>query len=95
MGGGGGNEPGDADSEGFLHRDEVGEDAQRRCGRGNHDQQPEVELCFRPMISPPSFHDTDLGRHCEKWRGIGGCGLRGIECLSRWLSCQLERRVVE
>lgn len=75
------DEPGDADSEGFLHGDEVGEDTQRRCGRGNHDQQPEVELCFGPVISPPSFPDTDLGRHCEMWSGVGGwrqkCGLRG------------------
>lgn len=60
--------PGYADFELVLHRDEVGEYSQRRGRCHNHDQQPEVELCFRPMISPPSLYDTDLVRHFEKWR---------------------------
>lgn len=69
---GGEHEPGDADFECFLHRDEVGEYPQRRCGCRDHDQQPKVQLRFRPVISPPSFPNTDLGRHVEVeeiWRG--------------------------
>lgn len=62
------DEPGYADFERVLHRDEIGEYPQRRCRCSNHDQQPEVQLCFRPVIFSPSFHDTDLGRHVERCR---------------------------
>lgn len=55
------DEPGYADSERVLHRDEVGEDPQRRRRRDDHDQQPEIQLRFRPVVSPP--HHSDLGRH--------------------------------
>lgn len=58
--------PWDALPRGLLHVDEVGEDAELGGGAGDHDDEPEVELGFGPVVFAPAFGDAhDLGRHVE------------------------------
>lgn len=61
VGGWGGNSPWYPDFEGLLHDDEVCEDAQGGGGCGDHDQHPEIELRFWPVVFPPPY--SDFGRH--------------------------------
>ena len=65
---------------------EVGEYSDYCCGRGYHDDEPEVELRFGPHEFPfPLEHaDEDFVGHCggeewvgwRRWLGIGGGGRR-------------------
>jgi len=54
---------------GLLHLHEVGKDAELGGGAGDHDNEPEVELRFGPVVFAPALGDADdFGRHME------GCG---------------------
>ena len=86
--------PWDPDMECILYGDEHGEDAQYCCRGGDHDEKPEVELSFRPMVFPPSLHHSYLGCHVVE-AGCGGCkekcawfAVRIFEWFSAW-SAQL------
>ena len=54
-----GNVPGHALPHRRLHLHEVREDAHLRCAGGAHDDQPEVELGFRPLVPASAFDDAD------------------------------------
>jgi hypothetical protein len=54
---------------GLLHLHEVGEDAELGGGAGDHDDEPEVELGFGPVVFAPPFGDADdFGGHVEGGR---------------------------
>lgn len=63
---------------GLLHLHEVGEDTEFCGSAGDHDDEPEVELRFGPVVFAPAFRDADdFGRHVEgwwRWKGEEGEG---------------------
>ena len=61
-----GNVPGHALPHRRLYLHEVCEDTHLRCAGGAHDDQPEVELGFGPVVFPSAFDDANYfcRRHC-------------------------------
>ena len=58
---------------GLLHLHKVREDAEFGRGGGDHHDEPEVELCFGPVVFAAAFDDAhDFGGHF----GGGGRGRR-------------------
>lgn len=55
----------------LLHGYEEGEYPQRCRGRGEHDDEPEIQLRFRPVIFAPALDDEDFGHGCCCC-GVGG-----------------------
>jgi len=54
---------------GLLYLHEVGKDAEFGGGAGDHDDEPEVELGFGPVVFAPAFGDADdFGRHVDGGR---------------------------
>lgn len=47
--------------EGLLDGDEVGEDAAEDGGGDDHDDEPEIELGFGPMVFAPALDGDDFG----------------------------------
>lgn len=46
----------------LLHAHEEGEDPQRRRCSGEHDDEPEIQLRFRPVVFSPALDHEDF-RH--------------------------------
>ena len=67
-----GNVPGHALPRRRLHLHEVCEDAHLGCAGSAHDDQPEVQLGFGPLVFASAFDDADYfcRRHCVGLRVV-------------------------